>query len=131
MKCKIKTEGFFIDRSIDFGVSKDLDRDSYVVIDNSLIINSFNGVYHYPEAYRDGKWIAVPPQIGTYEGPAAGLDRIYGIYQRVSDVFDIETNLPGGEGILLKSHQYQCLRHKAELPTLGHPFMPVPCYDPF
>jgi hypothetical protein len=131
MKCTIHTNGFQIDRTEDFGVSKDICKDSYVIIDGALIINSFNGVYLYEEAHRAGKWIFVPPQPGRYEGPAAGLDRMYGFNQRITGVTDITTSIPGGEGKILSSSQYQYLRSKADLPSLGHPFDPVPMSDPF
>jgi hypothetical protein len=105
----------------EFGImDEDGNQDSYVVNDTGLTINSFNGVYLYPEVYTLGKWIIVPPQCGTYSGPAAGLDRIYGFGQNIVEVYDIGSTLSEKE--FRYSHEYQKARHQAGLPLLGYPF---------
>jgi hypothetical protein len=123
MRANIFTRGFFINTQGEFGVKMDDAEDSYVVEDGKLIINAFNGVYQYPEVHslgKWGKWLVVPPQSGTYSGPAAGLDRVYGLGQNIVGVYDIKTSLQEKE--FPDSWGYQKARHQAGLPLLGFPF---------
>lgn len=110
MKAKIKTDGFVFS-NLNFGIG----RDRFDIIDNVLIIESWNGMYRFENFFEHtpSLHIWVPLQYGTYTGPWNGLGYIYGLDLNIVEVSDIYSSLT--EGACLTEVEYLALRMKRTL----------------
>lgn len=112
MKAKIRTNGFIFP-NLNFGIKGDC----FDVVDNVLIIYSWNGIYQFTDYFEHvpSLHIWVPPQWGTYDGPWNGLGCIHELNFNISEVKDIVSSLT--DDMALTEVEYIILRMKYRLET--------------